>query len=567
MRILDKFRTIKASFVRGYRTLKGKLYSGVSSVSSFNSYVPERLLIAPHDLRTADPIIAQEFYSGHYSLGGITIDAQGKSPFIIKAENQAWEKELHGFGWLRHFTANQDTLSDSHARALVRDWIELSSSYSSIYTWEIETASKRLMSFLKHSIVLLSNADADFHYLFMRSLGRHVREIKRLISTAPEGMPVLCGHIALGYASICFTGNSGSIFTDTRKFESALRTQILGDGGHISRNPAILPELLAELLPLKQGYEAVDLAPPAELVNAIERLLPALRFFRHGDGTISRFNGSGVTKKDLVATLIRYDENLGTPVRDAVHSGYQRVAIGNSSLIMDTGTPPLGELSVTAAAGALSFEFSNGMSTLVVNCGTPAKYESNTSQVWRTTNAHSTAILNNASFARFENPETVSSPLSGQLFTNNMKLEYSRQDTDTSSTITAAHEGYVRDFGIRHQRSLTLDRDGERLYGQEWFSGPDKGEIKYTTRDKVALRFHLHPDVKASLTANGETCLLETRDGEQWRFDCPGFQLELTESIFFADLPAPRTTWQIVINTKAYDNPEINWALQKILAT
>lgn len=536
-------------------------------MSGFTSFVPKRLVIEPQDLHTADPQIAQEFYSGHYALGGITIEANGLSPFSVPANSDAWEQELYSFTWLRHFSANKDTLSDSHARALVKEWIELKPNEASKFNWEIETASKRLISLLCHSIVLLSKPDHEFHHQLMLSMGKHIKILRRLIVNAPEGMPLLCGHLALTYASICFSGNSSSINAHRNKLAAELNKQILPDGGHISRNPAIIAEILALLLPLKEGFAAIEVAPPDELISAIERLLPALRFFRHGDGTIARFNGVSVSEKDLVSTLLRYDESLGQPVLDAVHSGYQRATSGKGVLIVDTGEPPNGELSLETAAGSLSFEFSNELASIIVNCGAPEIANDDASQVWRVTNAHSTATLNDTSICRFENPGTAGRGISGQLFSRDLQLEVSRKDANDSTSIIVAHNAYVREFGIRHQRTLTLDSNGERLYGQEWFSGPSKGDMRYTTRDKVALRFHLHPDIKASLSTNSETCLLETREGEQWRFDCPGFSVELVESIFFATLPAPRSTWQMVINAKAYDNPEINWALQKIQAT
>ncbi len=567
MSIFDKLRAIKLSMGRSYRQIKGKLYSGMTSMPGFTSFVPQRLVIEPQDLHTADPQIAQDFYSGYYALGGITIETRGLRPFQIATENDAWEKELYSFVWLRHFSANKDILSDSHARALVKEWIELKPEDTSKFNWEIETASKRLISLLCHSIVVLSNPDHEFHHQLMRSLGKHIKIIRRLIAHAPEGMPILYGHIALTYASICFSGNSSSLNTHRNKLAIELRKQILPDGGHISRNPAIITEILALLLPLKEGFNAIEIAPPNELISAIERLLPALRFFRHSDGTIARFNGVSVSGKDLITTLLRYDESLGSPVLDANHSGYQRASLGKGNLIVDTGEPARGELSLDAHAGCLSFEFSSGLSSIIVNCGAPEISEDDTSQVWRTTNAHSTATLNDTSNCRFENPGTAGRPISGQLFSRDLKPEISRQDTSSSTTIIAAHNSYVREFGIRHQRTLTLDTNGDRLFAQEWFSGPNKGDMRYTTKDKVALRFHLHPDIKASLSANSETCLLETREGEQWRFDCPGFEIELTESIFFATLPAPKSTWQIVVHTKAYDKPEMNWALQKIQAT
>ena len=156
MSIFDKFRALKLSVGRTYRRIKGGFYSGMTSMSGFTSLVPQRLVIAPHDLHTADPLIAQEFYNGHYALGNAIIETNGKTPFSIVSNNDDWDKELHSFTWLRHFSANKDTLSDSHARSLVKEWIELKPDQASKYAWDIEITSKRLISVLCHSIVILS---------------------------------------------------------------------------------------------------------------------------------------------------------------------------------------------------------------------------------------------------------------------------------------------------------------------------------------------------------------------------------------------------------------------------
>ena len=65
------------------------------------------------------------------------------------------------------------------------------------------------------------------------------------------------------------------------------------DGGHISRNPAALVDLLLDLLPLRQCFMARDRVPPKQLSDAIDRAMPMVRFFRLGDGTMVRFNGGG----------------------------------------------------------------------------------------------------------------------------------------------------------------------------------------------------------------------------------------------------------------------------------
>ena len=130
--------------------------------------------------------------------------------------------------------------------------------------------------------------------------------------------------IALTYAALSMAGQIRHLRTVTKKLGDELESQILPDGGHVSRNPGALIELLIDLLPLKQAFSSRNVPPPEPLLNAIDRMMPMLRFFRHGDGNFALFNGMGPTAADLMATILAYDDARGEPVTNAPHSGYQR---------------------------------------------------------------------------------------------------------------------------------------------------------------------------------------------------------------------------------------------------
>jgi uncharacterized heparinase superfamily protein len=85
----------------------------------FSGFTPERVLIAPPDLRVADPQLAQEFYHGRYALAGRLVETGGISPFAIEPPTDAWESALHSFGWLRNMRAAGTELAMVNARALV----------------------------------------------------------------------------------------------------------------------------------------------------------------------------------------------------------------------------------------------------------------------------------------------------------------------------------------------------------------------------------------------------------------------------------------------------------------
>ena len=199
----------------------------------------------------------------------------------------------------------------------------------------------------------------------------------------PDGVPRLQVLIALCYASLCLANQARHIRTATRKLSDELQRQILPDGGHISRNPGALIELLIDLLPLRQTFAARNIAPPPALLNAIDRMMPMLRFFRHGDGSFALFNGMSSAPSDLLATLLAYDDTHGAPMANMPHTGFQRLDAGAMTVIMDTGPPPPPNVSHDAHAGCLSFELSSGPSRIVINCGMPATGRDN----WRSLRA------------------------------------------------------------------------------------------------------------------------------------------------------------------------------------
>ncbi len=85
----------------------------------------EQLLLAPQELRTADPSFANELYNGHFGLAGRLAEVDAESPFEIAPPSEGWARELYGFGWLRHLRAAGSELSREQAKALVQDFITL----------------------------------------------------------------------------------------------------------------------------------------------------------------------------------------------------------------------------------------------------------------------------------------------------------------------------------------------------------------------------------------------------------------------------------------------------------
>src|SRR5204863_219646 len=323
------------------------------------------------DLRTADATRAAEIYAGRFVFAGKIVTCHGRSIFDLDPPSEDWEVALLGFGWLRHLRAADTALTRANARSLVDDWMSNPTRRRPLER-RADVLARRVISLLSQAPLVLGDTDGKFYRRYLRGLTREIRYLRYAMIDIGDGVPKLQMLIALCYASLCLANQAKHIRNASRTLSDELQRQILPDGGHISRNPGALVELLSDLLPLRQTFAARNIAPPPALLNAIDRMMPMLRFFRHGDGSFSLFNGMSSAPNDLVATLLAYDDTHGAPMANMPHTGYQRIDAGAMILLIDTGAPPQPSVSHDAHAGCLSFELSSGPSRIVINCGMPS---------------------------------------------------------------------------------------------------------------------------------------------------------------------------------------------------
>ena len=519
----------------------------------------DRLVISPKDLRTADATRASEIYAGRFVFAGKVVICDARSPFEIAPPSEDWAVSLLGFGWLRHMGAADSGITRANARALVDEWITTHSAHEPI-AWRPEVLARRVISWLSQAWpLLLEDADVRFYRRFIRSLTRHVRLLRRILADAPDGVPRLQVTIALTYASLCMEREASRTRVATKRLADELQRQILPDGGHISRNPGALIELLVDLLPLRQVFTTRNLAPPDALLNAVDRMMPMLRFFRHGDGSFALFNGMGPTPTDLLTTILAYDDARGTPVANAPHSGYQRVEAGGTVVLMDTGGPPPIEVSTEAHAGCLSFELSSRQNRIVVNCGLPATSRESWRQVARGTPAHSTVTFNAASSCRFVDAGPVRRLLNGSPIVGGPRqVTADRGEQEGAVVLRASHDGYAQSFNVIHHRTLMLAADGRRLDGEDVFV-PAVGETVPPDRDQFAIRFHLHPSVRANRLSDAHGAMLVMANKEVWTFTAYEDRIDLEESVYLAGNDGPRRTAQLVIHGRVGNVMRVQW--------
>ena len=544
---------------RSWRSLLARAPAAPLALGQVSVPVPERLLIAPQDLRTGDPTRASEIYAGRFAFAGKIAMLEGHTPFEIDPPSDEWAEVLHGFGWLRHLRAAGTTIARANARALVGDWIRNTGVARNVAA-RPEVTARRIISWLTQAPFILQDADHDFYRRFMKSLARQVRHLRRASGEAPDGYPRLIALIALVFAGLCMSDQARLLRAAQKRLVEELDRQILPDGGPLTRSPGMLIALLLDLLPLRHAFAARNQPAPPALMNAIDRMMPMLRFFRHGDGAFSLFHGMSHTAADQLATILAYDDARGAPVANAPHAGFQRMEARGTVVIVDTGTPPPLSASEEAHASCLAFEMSSGRHRIVVNCGMTEINRERWRQVARATAAHSTVVIGDTSSCRFFGEGRLARMVGIPIVSGPKSVPVQRGNRDGTIMLRASHDGYAEPFGVIHQRSWRLDAEGGRLDGEDVFRSTAGPEAALPAVGFVA-RFHLHPAITVERLDDQSTVLLTVPGGEAWAFVAPNQMVNVDESVYLAAPDGPRRTLQLALSGNLAETPRLLWTL------
>ena len=132
--------------------------------------------------------------------------------------------------------------------------------------------------------------------------------------------------------------------------------------------------------------------------------------------------------------------------------------------------------------------------------------------------------------------------------------------------LTASHDGYLSRFGVAHRRVLMISPDGGRLDGEDTVAPAPGSRIKGSDTD-YAVRFHLHPSVKASRLSDGRGVMLVLPNRDVWTFEALDDKVDLEDSVFLAGNDGPRRTAQIVIRQDARHAASVRWSFVRSTAS
>jgi uncharacterized heparinase superfamily protein len=230
--------------------------------------------------------------------------------------------------------------------------------------------------------------------------------------------------------------------------------------------------------------------------------------------------------------------------------------------VLDCGRIAQGPFSLEAHAGTNAFELSSGNNRIVVNCGAGGLVNPSWDWALRATAAHSTLIVSDTSNAQILPPGIARSLLGPRLTGGPNEASSRRAETAQGWTVDAVHDAYMGQFGVRHERQVTLSPQGLMLTGRDRLVPA----VEISKSLNFAVRFHIHPDIRVSRLEGGGI-LLKLSNGEGWRFRSGGGTLEVEESVYLGGAMV-RKGEQLVVSGSVKNTPaEIAWVFEQVAAS
>ena len=520
---------------------------------------PLKLIAVIDDAVPGDSARGHALFDGRISYRGETLGFDELTRDKLDAV-PALAEHVHSFAALRDLsTVAPRARAAPIAESMMRAWLAGFAEKVAEPAWRADLVGRRILFWCAHAPLILSSSDLIYRSKVLNTLARQARHLERTADKVPMGAPRIAAWCGVVTAQLLLPGNDPRRPAAEAGLARALAGSIFDDGGVVSRAPVAQLEAVGDLTLLAAAYAARRLEPPGLVSTMLTRMVPALLGVCHGDRGLGSWQGGAPLAAATVDAVVEASGVRTRPLRQAREWGYQRLAAGAVSVVVDAAPPPVARLVEGGCASTLAIEVSDGAHRLIVNCGGAkgmvAGMPGGLADALRTTAAHSTLTLGDSN-------STAIHP-DGTLGRGVAEVELARQETEHASRIEGSHDGYVRRFGFVHRRQLLLTGDGGELRGEDTLI-PEGRKRGRGGAVPFAARFHLGAGVEAAPTADGQAALLRLPGGGIWQFRCRGGALAIEDSIWIDGAGQPVGTQQLVVVGEApAGGAQLGWLLKR----
>ena len=517
----------------------------------------------------------RQLLAGNFLFAGHLLEQQDADIWDLPPPNADFEQELNGFAWLDDLAAVGDLAARTAAQKWLWSWIERYGRGRGP-GWTPDLTGRRLIRWINHAIFLLRASDQSDSDAFYGSLYRQTKFLSRRWHGAAAGLPRFEALTGLIYAGLSLEGMQQVALPAVKALAHECRTQINDQGGLPTRNPEELLEVFTLLTWAAAALSESGYTPPAEHLDAIDRIAPTLRTLRHSDGGLARFHGGGRGQEGWLDHALS-QARVKTRQPDGLSMGFARLSAGRTSVIIDASVPPKGRASFNAHASTLAFELTSGRRPLIVNCGSGRSFGPDWRRAGRATPSHSTLSLDGYSSARL-GPVDRSTGRE-ELIEGPRHVPIEIGHASDGFQFQGGHDGFIQTHGLTHARTIEMTFDGRGIAGEDMLLALSDSEkrrfdlaLDATKLEGISfdIRFHLHPDVDATIDLGGAAISMALKSGEIWVFRHDGGQnMRLRPSVYLEyGRLKPRAANQIVLSGRAMSYAtRVRWSLSKAQET
>lgn len=530
---------------------------------------PKALISYPEPKSIGSFARGQQMLVGNFQLGGALIELPNRPIWDVDGAPLVID-DLHGCTWIDDLAATGHAQGRRLLQAWIAEWIRRFGAGHGP-GWRPDLTGQRLIHWISHAITILQGQDKTASANFLRSVARQSRYLSQTWRAAPKGLPRMRALVGLVYAALALEGMQRDLKPALKRLGQECKASIGKDGTVPSRSPEELMEVFELLVWAAKVAEDAGHAPDPHHRAALERIAPTLRALRLGDGSLVRFHGGGRGDVSGLDQSLSDSGVKATPT-EPMRMGFSRLAMGRTTIVVDTAPPPKGAASAEAHAATLALEMSSGRQPIIVNAGPGRYFGEDWRQASRQTACQSTLVLDGRSSANIWKEGFVSEALGSRISQGPRKVTVDRANDVTGVWILATHDGYLPDYGLTHDRRLFLSPEGKDIRGEDTLylrQAADKGRYRagMGRRDGVpfTVHFHVHPDVTASLDMSGHAVSLRLASDEVWVFRQSGGKIHLAETVFLDQKRLrPRPTKQIIVEGRtAEGRGQITWAMTR----
>ena len=530
-------------------------------------------------LSLGDADKSEDLLAGRFEFAGQTLDV---GPWTTASPSRRFAGWLHEFDWLHDLLAVDSEPHHAKARFYVDGWIEIYGKGNDFVSDPARLA-RRLFNWLALWSPALSASgleDSDMNVggsgpvLERRrdSVLRQLTILRGSLKSLPPGLPRLTAGCALALGGARMADGKTQFLERGLDFlDDELLLQILPDGGHISRSPETTAAALRQLLTLDTLLADRGLEGSRELSRAIDRLAPMVAFFRRSGGELAPFHGGSEVDSADIAELLRAAPGEPKAFGYGPHIGFQRLEANDTIALVDTGEAPPRPFDTKTHLAPLAMDLSTAEGPMITGCGYNREQPENWARPIRAAAAHSTLILDDRSPGRLLMSAWKRAAVGDAVDRIAGPVKATRKEQNSGIWLEAHHGGYIGDYGLSHRRRVFMPRDGHDVRGEDSLFTP-LGSVPIR-RDQVpfAIRFHVHPKVRVSLSQDKSSALLVINGKAGWRFRTDGGQVALEDSVYLAVGSAPVKTQQLVIYGQAFCDSDgesrsnrVRWSFRKL---